>query len=69
MSILKYFKLAPKTASDDLLPDPNEILPSAMKMDSDEVSKVVDDEGNMSMQLAITETQIAGLSLFICKYQ
>ena len=59
---------------DDLLPDPNGILskivpPSAMKIDSDEVSKVVDDEGNMSMQLVITEIQIACLSLFICKYQ
>ena len=56
MPILKNFKPAPKIALDDLLPDPNGILskivsPSAMKMDSDEVSKVVDVEGNMSMQL------------------
>ena len=56
MPILKNFKPVPKIALDDLLPDPNGILsktvpPSAMKMDSDEVSKVVDVEGNMSMQL------------------
>ena len=74
MPILKNFKPAPIIALDDLLPDPNGILskimpPSAIKIDSNEVSKVVDDEGNMSIQLPITETQIACISLFIRKYQ
>ena len=65
MPILKNFKPVPKIALDDLLPDPNGILikivpPSAMKMDSDEVSKVVDVEGNnlwACNYVAITETQ------------
>ena len=52
MSLLKYFKPVPKTASDELLkqlPDPNGTLsktvpPSAIRMANDEVSKAV--EGN-----------------------
>ena len=53
MSILKYFKWAPKTASDELLPDPDGtlskiVLPSAIKMANDEVAKVVNDEERKS---------------------
>ena len=50
MSLLKYFKPVPKTASDELLkqlPDPNGTLsktvpPSAIRMANDEVSKAVE---------------------------
>ena len=53
MSILKYFKRAPKTALDELLPDPDGTLskivpPSAIKMANDEVAKVVNDEERKS---------------------
>ena len=53
MSILKYFKRAPKTGSDELLPDPDGTLskivpPSAIKMANDEVAKVVNDEERKS---------------------
>ena len=53
MSILKYFKRAPKTASDELLPDPDGTLskivpPLAIKMANDEVAKVVNDEERKS---------------------